>query len=102
MKGKTTGAMRTLSIDNPAKTLKTVSITFTECPGPDGNTAFRVHLTGDTYRIGKTDKRDLSPAEWWGLQCYDMVKGVIQRAGEQQALNVASVREETAEEAKAP
>lgn len=76
--------------EKKAPTMRTVNISFQECEGPDGNIAFRVHLTGDVERIGKTNARDLNPAEWWGLHCFDMVKGIIQRAGEQKKLGVAS------------
>lgn len=78
------------------KKLRTIHITFTEyeVDGSPDKTAFRLQLTGDVERIGKTNVGELSPAEWWGLKALQMIKGVIQKAATSEQMGVLKAVEE--------
>lgn len=79
----------------PNQKLKSVSVTFTEVrvEGTD-QVSFRVQLTGDTERIGKTNVDQLTPAEWWALKGLQMIKNVIQKMAQTQQMGVLKAHEE--------
>lgn len=80
---------------SPKEKLKSVSVTFTEVrvEGTD-QVSFRIHLTGDNERIGKTDADALTPAEWWALKAYQMIKNVIETMAKKQQMGVLKAHQE--------
>lgn len=59
---------------------RTISINFEEGEADGkGLAQFKVSLSGDSERLGKTNLRELSPSEYWALKTFNLAKAMIQK-----------------------
>lgn len=64
--------------------MRKVMLVFEETeasPNGQGEQGFKVYLAGDIERIGKSDAKHLSAAEFWGLRAMQIMAGTLVKSG---------------------
>lgn len=52
---------------------------------------FNCYLSGDIERLNKTNQRDLSPAEYWGLHLFRICGDVLKQTGASKKIEINDI-----------